>query len=62
MGKECMARLSRRLWRGKSLKTAAEEARFGYATWRVSLNSFTMKSFESFDNAIPLYRVLSTDE
>ena len=24
--------------------------------------SFTMKSFESFDNAIPLYRVLSTDE
>ena len=57
-----MARLSRRLWGGTSLKTAAEEARFGYATWTVSLNSFTMKSFESFDNAIPLYRVLSTDE
>ena len=62
MGKECMARLSRRLWGGTSLKTAAEEARFGYATWTVSLNSFTMKSFESFDNAIPLYQVLSTDE
>ena len=62
MGKECMARLSRRLWGGTSLKTAAAEARFGYATWTVSLNSFTMKSFESFDNAIPLYRVLSTDE
>ena len=24
--------------------------------------NFTIKSFESFDNAIPLYRVLSTDE
>ena len=27
MGKECMARLSRRLWGGTSLKTAAKEAR-----------------------------------
>ena len=27
MGKECMARLSRRLWGGTSLKTAAEEAK-----------------------------------
>ena len=26
MGKECMARLSRRLWGGTSLKTAAKEA------------------------------------
>ena len=26
MGKECMARLSRRLWGGASLKTAAKEA------------------------------------
>ena len=28
MGKECMARLSRRLWGGTSLKTAAKEAKF----------------------------------
>ena len=28
MGKECMARLSRRLWGGTSLKTAAKEATF----------------------------------
>ena len=27
MGKECMARLSRRLWGGTSLKTAAKEAK-----------------------------------
>ena len=26
MGKECIARLSRRLWGGTSLKTAAKEA------------------------------------
>ena len=26
MGEECMARLSRRLWGGTSLKTAAKEA------------------------------------
>ena len=26
MGKECMARLSRHLWRATSLKTAAKEA------------------------------------
>ena len=26
MGKECMARLSRRLWGGTSLKAAAKEA------------------------------------
>ena len=36
---------------------------FGCAIWtRVSLNSFTIKLFESFDNALPLYRVLSTDD
>ena len=28
----------------------------------VSLNLFTIKLFELFDNAIPLYQVLSTDE
>ena len=31
MGKECRARLSRRLWGGTSLKTAAKEASF-YST------------------------------
>ena len=30
MGKECMARLSRRLWGGMSLKTAAKEANPDY--------------------------------
>ena len=29
MGKECMARLSRRLWGGTSLKTAAKEHALG---------------------------------
>ena len=28
----------------------------------MSLNLFTIKLIELFDNAIPLYRVLSTDE
>ena len=35
MGKECMARLSRRLWGGTSLKTAAKEANLGHTATKV---------------------------
>ena len=44
MGKECMARLSRRLWGGTSLKTAAKEA-----TEYLATNFFSLAAPQPFD-------------
>ena len=47
MGKECMARLSRRLWGGTSVKTAAKEATRTVTSTITLLNTIYRQATES---------------
>ena len=52
MGKERMARLSRRLWGGTSLKTAAKEANVGHILPTIHLHVLTWLGVHTTANTI----------
>ena len=59
MGKECMARLSRRLWGGTRLKTAAKEATSFSAAKRMFIT--VEPSFRTAEYATTLLSAISFD-